>query len=105
MLVSGREFSDATIARIRSRILSDSSLTRSALSREVCGWLDWRKHDGQPKVMNCRVALNKLERRGLIELPAARRVFFDRVRGSVESAPTWIEIESTLQDLGPNLAP
>src|ERR1035437_6876550 len=100
MLVSGHEFSDATIARIRERILNDSSLTRSALSREVCEWLDWRTHDGRPKVVNCRVALNKLERRGFLELPAARQVFFGRVGNLAKAAHTWVEVQSTQQELG-----
>jgi hypothetical protein len=100
MLVSGQEFSDATIARIRSRILSDSSLTRSALSREVCEWLDWRTHDGRPKAVNCRVALNKLERRGYLKLPAAREVFLKRSIGLNEPERKWVEIESSLHALG-----
>jgi hypothetical protein len=100
MLVSGHEFSEATIARIRSRILSDATLTRSALSREVCGWLEWRTHDGRPKEVSCRVALQKLERRGVVELPAAQHVTFTKAECSREPAQTWPAIRCALQELG-----
>jgi hypothetical protein len=50
----------------------DSELTRSGLSREVCQWLDWRTKTGKLKQVSCRVALGKLERKGVIRLPSAR---------------------------------
>jgi hypothetical protein len=100
MLVSGHEFSETTIARIRSRILSDGALTRSALSREVCEWLEWRTHDGRPKAVNCRIALQKLERRGLVELPAAKKVSFAKAEGTREPTQNWPVISSSLQELG-----
>lgn len=40
MLVGGREISDEVIDRIRSRVRTDPTLTRTGLSREVCAWLD-----------------------------------------------------------------
>lgn len=69
MQVTAREFSEEIIERIRLRVQVDAELTRSALSREVCSWLDWRGFDGRLKEMSCRVALLKLARRGIIELP------------------------------------
>jgi len=100
MLVAGHEFSEAILTRIRLRIQSDATLTRSALSREVCDWLSWRTHDGRPKEVNCRVALQKLAQRGLIELPAAQPVSFAKTRDATEPAHRWPEIRSTLKDLG-----
>lgn len=100
MLVTGREFPEAIIARIRSRIRGDATLTRTALSREVCGWLGWQGHDGRPKDMSCRVALLKLARRGLLELPPAQPVSFIRPAGAAEPTPVWLAIRSTLKELG-----
>jgi hypothetical protein len=100
MQISGQEFSEATIARIRSRILGDATLTRSALSREVCEWLGWRTHDGRPKAVNCRVALQKLERRGLVKLPEAKQVSFAKPEGTKEPAQNWPAIDATLEQLG-----
>lgn len=100
MFVAGHEFSEATLTRIRSRLRSDATLTRSALSREVCEWLGWRTHDGRPKEVNCRVALQRLAQRGLIELPAAQPVSFAKAKGATEPAHSWPEIRSTLKELG-----
>lgn len=100
MLVSGHEFSEAMLTRIRSRIMSEATLTRSALSREVCEWLNWRTHDGRPKEVSCRVALQKLERRGLIALPAAQQVSFSGPNRSTEPVHAWVNIQSSFQELG-----
>jgi hypothetical protein len=43
------------------------------LTYRVCEVFDWRKPDGSLKDMSCRVALLRMHRAGLIELPAPRR--------------------------------
>jgi hypothetical protein len=101
MLVAGRNFSEETLARIRSRIEGDPTLTRTALSREVCTWLGWQSADGQPKDMSCRVALLKLARRGFIELPAGQSVSFAKpIEASVPAPRDWLSIETNLGELG-----
>ena len=101
MQISGRHFTDEILARIRSRVLSDARLTRTDLSREVCAWLGWQDARGRPKDMSCRVALLKLCRRGLIELPAGKEVSFGKPGQTVESLPrTWLSIEKDLTQLG-----
>jgi hypothetical protein len=51
--------------------------------------------------MSCRVALLKLERLGLIELPESREVSFARPAEAFESAARdWLTIETTLVELG-----
>ena len=86
MQITGREFSEATLDRIRARIQGDPTLTRTALSREVCEWLGWQGHEGRPQDMSCRVALLTLARRGLIELPPAQPVSFARAADAREPA-------------------
>lgn len=101
MLVVGRDFSEDILSRIRTRVLDEPTLTRSALSREVCGWMEWQGDDGRPKDMSCRVALLKLSRRGLIELPAAREVSFARPTLTAQAAlASWLTIEALLVQLG-----
>ena len=101
MQISGRHFTDEILARIRSRVLSDARLTRTELSREVCAWLGWQDARGRPKDMSCRVALLKLCRRGLIELPAGKEASFGKPGQTVESLPrTWLSIETDLAQLG-----
>jgi hypothetical protein len=101
MLAAGQEFSEEIIERIRRRVGEDVSLTRTGLSREVCEWLNWRRKDGRVKDMNCRVAILRLERRGVIKLPEARVVSFRR-RGNQESEPSmlWPRVEKTLGEVG-----
>ena len=101
MLVAGREFSEEIIERIRRRVRGDSSVTRTGLSREVCGWLDWRGAHGRLKEMTCRVALLKLERGGVVELPPARRVSFARAPQADARDACWPLVEMTLAALGP----
>jgi hypothetical protein len=101
MLVAGREFSEDIIERIRVRVRSDSSVTRSSLSREVCTWLDWRAADGRLKQMNCRVALLKLARCGVLALPPARSVSFARPPRAEGLAEPGAIVQMTLAELGP----
>jgi len=73
LVVCGREFTPDVMARLRARIRAGGEeLTRAALSREVCEWVNWRARNGQLQEMSCRVALQRLDELGHIELPAAR---------------------------------
>jgi hypothetical protein len=101
MLITGRHFSEDILSRIRHRVQHEPTLTRSALSREVCAWMHWHGHDGTPKEMNCRMALLKLARRGLIELPAAREVSFARPGASTQApAQAELVLQGPLAQLG-----
>ena len=101
MLVGGREFSEDILARIRARVEGDPTLTRTALSREVCAWLGWHGPDGQPKEMSCRVALLKLARRGVLALPAGKPVSFAAPTGTAApSPPAGLMLETALAELG-----
>src|SRR4030066_1232089 len=101
MRVAGRDFSEEILARIRLRVEGDPALTRTALSREVCTWLGWQGADGQPKDMSCRVALLKLARRGVIELPAGKVVSFaKRTEEAVSASQDWLVIEKKRGGLG-----
>lgn len=69
---SGREFSAQEIDQIRSLIGTEPRPNRQQLSYRVCELFDWRKADGSLKDMSCRVALLRMHREGLIELPPPR---------------------------------
>jgi hypothetical protein len=72
MLVCGQEFTPELLERITDLVIEQPQLSRRALSRRVCEWLNWRAHDGRLKQMSCRVALCKLARAGALRLPEAR---------------------------------
>ena len=69
---SGRCFSSQEIEQIRKLIHTHPQVNRQQLSYRVCEHFDWRKSDGGLKDMSCRVALLRMHREGLIELPAPR---------------------------------
>ena len=101
MLIGGRKFSEGILERIRARVRDEPTLTRTALSREVCEWLDWRGAHGQVKDMSCRVSLLKLARREVIALPCARKVSFRPGRVTEqESVGILPVLQMTLAELG-----
>lgn len=73
MLVCGQEFTSEVLRRIELSMVAEPDLSRRALSRRVCQWLDWRDELGRLKQMSCRVALRKLERDEALVLPSAKR--------------------------------
>ena len=66
----GRDFSFEELEEIRTLIANNPEFTRAKLSREVCRRLQWLKPDGKLKEMSCRVAMLRMEKDGLIRLPA-----------------------------------
>lgn len=69
MHICGQYFSIETIDRIKESAASVPGLSRTALSRIVCEWLNWRNPKGDLKEMSCRKALLKLHRKGVLYLP------------------------------------
>jgi len=70
MQVCGQEFSPQLLQRIQQTVDEEPDLSRRALSRRVCEWLNWRTALDRLKEVSCRVALLKLQRRGVLDLPA-----------------------------------
>jgi len=68
MTLCGRIFSDAELEIIRE-ITQKERINRNQISHEVCRVLNWFKPDGKLKEMSCRVALLRLHRLGILELP------------------------------------
>lgn len=72
MQICGRFFSDSELEWIRQRVDNEPALNRVALSQDFCRHVGCLKPDGGLKEMSCRVALLRLERTGMIRLPAPR---------------------------------
>jgi len=70
--VCGRVFGEEDLAIIRAIIAERPPLNRTRIASRTCEFLGWRRPDGRLKDMSCRVALLRLERMGLIELPPPR---------------------------------
>ena len=65
----GRDFSAVELTHIREVLSLQPALHRVGLSRRICQDLDWRNACGQLKEMSCRVALLRMQKDGLIQLP------------------------------------
>jgi hypothetical protein len=72
MRYCGREFSQSEIRRVRRLIENHPDASRARLSRLVCEQLGWHRPNGRLKDMSCRVAMLRMHRDGLLELPAPR---------------------------------
>lgn len=104
MQVGGKLFTSDIVNRISGMIADNPDISRGKLSRQVCEWLDWHTSTGRPQEGNCRKALSKLQRQGLLRLPVAARDFsFERRRKSSSIAELEIDvphISCTLRELG-----
>jgi hypothetical protein len=69
----GRDFTPADLETIRRIVDDPHQPARAEIARAVCAALGWNKPDGQPKVMSCRVALQRMEAHGVIWLPLPTR--------------------------------
>jgi len=101
---SGRLFTGEDIKRIRQLIRENPAASRQRISYRVCEALDWRKADGGLKDMSCRVAMLRMHREGLIELPPARHKVnpcrsFSRRTVQAEPKPIYEAAVHELQDL------
>jgi len=85
---------------MRARVKKDEGVTRSELSREVCGWLDWRSPNGELREMSCRLALLELERRGELVLPARRSGVRRQCASKIGEGPRGEELRCELEGLG-----
>jgi hypothetical protein len=94
VVVCGRVFPHEILQRINRAVRDHPQWTRAELARQVCDWLDWRGANGKDKAVACRVALLRLERHGLIVLPAPRRTV--RFGGS-SFAQTQLTVPSRLE--------
>jgi len=69
----GREFTPDELEQIQSLIKHNPGFNRTRLSTEVCQILQWIKPDGKLKDMSCRVAMLRMDKDGLIQLPPSTR--------------------------------
>lgn len=69
VVVCGRRFGPTDVEEIRAIIATRPAPNRRQIATQTCEKLNWVRPDGRLKEMSCRVALLRLEKLGLIELP------------------------------------
>ena len=101
VVVCGQVFPHEVLQRINVALSDHPNWSRAELARRVCDWLDWRTEAGERKQMSCRVALLRLAKRGLINLPAPRhRVSFAGQSFSKTQLNVPSRLEGTVKELG-----
>lgn len=101
--VQGRDLSADDIDYIKKLIAKHPEWHRSRLSQEICAAWNWKDEVGRAKDMASRSMLLKLERRGLLKLPARRKPGANQFRGkSFQPVPhNSSTLNTTLQTLQP----
>lgn len=103
LAVQGRRLATEDILQIRRLIADNPEWSRRRVSEVLCAEWDWRNGSGRLKDMATRSLLVKLDARGLITLPARRRMPSNRM--ATRQAPRqmwdWTPVTGTLRDVGP----
>jgi hypothetical protein len=71
--ICGRNFTPEEIHWINQKVATCPDLNRVQLSKQFCRHVEWITPGGGLKQMSCRVALLRLEKSGLIRLPAVQK--------------------------------
>lgn len=99
MWLSGQWVGPDIVQRVAATVREEPGISRRALSRRVCDWLNWRSPTGRRRELSCRKAVAELARRGLVQLPAAAPVpSVGRRRPA--AAPAVATVQGPLADLG-----
>ena len=69
VIVCGRVFRPELVQHLSQMATQQPPPGRNVLAREVCSHLAWFSPDGRPALSGAKVALRKLSRRGLLQLP------------------------------------
>ncbi len=69
VVVCRREFTPELLEHLNAVARQEPPPTRNMLAREACARLAWYSPDGRPATSSAKVALRKLEKRGLLGLP------------------------------------
>lgn len=103
VVVQGRRLEPADIDRIRELISGNPDWSRRRLSEVLSAEWNWHNSSGRLKDMAARALLVKLESRGLIQLPARRRIPPNRMTARCLPRQNWdsTPVECKLEELGP----
>jgi hypothetical protein len=101
--VGGQWFGAEVVKRINDAVNAEPKISRRALSRQVCEWLEWRDALGKRREMGARKALAELGRRGVIVLPIAKKIANfngDAAKAKSERAVKVAKVDCSLEELG-----
>jgi len=87
----GRDLTALDLASIRKTIAVHYERGRTYIGVKLCEQWGWRRASGAYKAFAARDLLRRLEREGLVELPAPRRVKVNYSRKRYEQVPDFLQ--------------
>jgi hypothetical protein len=101
---TGRHFTPEDVELIQEVVDMCSGLSRTELARTLCDLLEWYRPNGETKVWECKDLLEKLDEKGVVQLPQLRT---SKPRGTTTRVPVTERgdekppIEGTVRDFAP----
>ncbi len=87
LAVSGREFRPEVVAHLNELVREQPGITGNTLARETCALLAWYGPSGLPALSSAKVALRKLQKRGVLVGRQTRSKVAHRLRASGQGLP------------------
>jgi len=87
VIVCGREFRAEVVEHLNQLARQQPGPTGNTLAREACGLVGWYGADGRPALSSAKVALRKLQKRGVLRLRPAGTKARHRLRASGQRLP------------------
>ena len=94
IVMCGRQFTPQLVEHLNQLVRQEPAPSGNLLAREVCAHLAWYSPDGRPALSSAKVALRKLQKRGVLVLPPrqGRCKRMHRLRPSGERIPELTEV-------------
>ncbi len=92
IIACGREFRAEVLEHLNQLAGREPAPTGNTLARETCALLAWYGPDGRPALSSAKVALRKLQKRGVLMLRPARTKVRHRLRASGQKLPRLKEV-------------
>jgi hypothetical protein len=87
IIVCGREFRPEVVEHLSQLARQQTEPTSNTLVREACALLAWHRLHGRPALSNVKVALRKLQKRGILALRKSRGKARHQLRASGQLLP------------------
>jgi hypothetical protein len=99
---SGRRFTRKQLALVQETVQMFPQLSRKELARTLCELLSWRAPNGRYKIHSCLNMLERLQKQGVLTLPAKRETKAPiRRMPAFAQPPETSPIEGTLESIAP----
>ena len=100
----GNPVSKEQIAEITGIVATFPKLTRTELANTICELYSWKRPTGKLKTIECRQFLERLDAKGIIQLPACQKQYVKRTKfkiNNTELSNAQAIISVKLRDLSP----